>query len=60
MEAEQRSNLLNRFRLMRGTQFGSFIPVLLALAAIWGYFGLALPLYDLATGEEETFRAIFL
>lgn len=60
MEAEQRSNLLNRFRLMRGTQFGSFIPVLLALAAIWGYFGLALPLYDLATGEEKTFRAIFL
>lgn len=53
-------SFLDRFRAMRETQFGAFVPVLLALAAIWGYFGLALPAYDLMTGEAESFRAIFL
>ncbi len=60
METEAKLSFLDRFRALRETQFGSFVPVLLALAAIWGYFGLALPLFDLLTGEEETFRAIFL
>lgn len=51
---------LDRFRAMRETQFGAFVPVLLALAAIWGYFGLVLPAYDVMIGEAESFRAIFL
>ncbi|MGC3940720.1 sugar ABC transporter permease [Roseobacter sp. EG26] len=51
---------LDRFRALRETQFGAFVPVLLALAAIWGYFGLVLPAYDVITGEAESFRAIFL
>lgn len=51
---------LDRFRALRETQFGAFVPVLLALAAIWGYFGLVLPAYDVMTGEAESFRAIFL
>ncbi|WP_377194556.1 sugar ABC transporter permease [Ruegeria meonggei] len=51
---------LDRFSAMRETQFGAFVPVLLALAAIWGYFGLVLPLIDLMSGEADSFRAIFL
>ena len=42
------------------SQLGGFVPVLLALALIWGYFGFALPFYDLLVGEAESFRAIFL
>ena len=60
MQPEARLSFLDRFRTMRETQFGAFVPVLLALAAIWGYFGLALPAYDVMTGEAESFRAIFL
>lgn len=60
MQPDFKPSLLARFRALRETQFGSFAPVLLALLAIWGYFGLALPLYDLATGETDAFRAIFL
>ncbi|MEM6460723.1 MAG: ABC transporter permease [Pseudomonadota bacterium] len=60
MQAEAKSTLLERFRTMRETQFGTFVPVLLALAAIWGYFGVVLPLIDLVSGEAESFRAIFL
>ncbi len=52
--------ILDRFRALRETQFGAFVPVLLALAAIWGYFGLVLPAYDVMTGEADSFRAIFL
>ncbi|WP_299892456.1 ABC transporter permease [uncultured Ruegeria sp.] len=51
---------LDRFSALRETQFGAFVPVLLALAAIWGYFGLVLPLIDLMSGEADSFRAIFL
>ncbi len=60
MQPDTRIGLLDRFRALRETRFGAFVPVLLALAAIWGYFGLLLPLYDLATGEAESFRNIFL
>ncbi len=60
MQPEAGMTFLDRFRAMRETQFGAFVPVLLALAAIWGYFGLALPLYDVLTGEADSFRAIFL
>ena len=60
MQPEVRMSFLDRFRAMRETQFGAFVPVLLALAAIWGYFGLVLPAYDVMTGEAESFRAIFL
>lgn len=50
----------DRFRALRESQLGGFVPVLLALALIWGYFGFALPFYDLLVGEAESFRAIFL
>lgn len=60
MHAEAKMTFLDRFRAMRETQFGAFVPVLLALAAIWGYFGLVLPAYDVMIGEAESFRAIFL
>ena len=50
----------DRFRALRESQLGGFVPVLLALALIWGYFGFALPFYDLLVGEAEGFRAIFL
>ena len=50
----------DRFRALRESQLGGFVPVLLALALIWGYFGFALPCYDLLVGEAESFRAIFL
>ena len=41
----------DRFRALRESQLGGFVPVLLALALIWGYFGFALPFYDLLVGE---------
>ena len=60
MQSEKRITFLVRLRTMRETEFGAFLPVLFALAAIWGYFGFILPLHDLITGEAESFRAIFL
>ncbi|MFA3918470.1 sugar ABC transporter permease [Ruegeria hyattellae] len=60
MQPEAKMTFLDRFSAMRETQFGAFVPVLLALAAIWGYFGLVLPLFDLMNGEADSFRAIFL
>ena len=45
---------------MRETRFGAFVPVLCALAAIWLYFGLALPLYEVLIGEADVLRLIFL
>ena len=60
MQPEHKMSFLDRFRAMRETRFGAFVPVLLALAAIWIYFGLALPLVDVMTGEDESFRSIFL
>ena len=60
MQPEAGNSLLDRFSTLRETQFGTFVPVLLALTAIWGYFGLVLPLIDLMSGEAESFRSIFL
>ena len=60
MQPEAKMTFLDRFSALRETQFGAFVPVLLALAAIWGYFGLVLPLIDLMSGEADSFRAIFL
>ncbi len=48
-------------RALRETRFGSFVPVLLALAAIWGYFGLIAPLWDYwQDPSAESIRFIFL
>ena len=41
----QGSSLADRFRQLRETRFGSFAPVLLALVAIWIYFGLTQPAF---------------
>ena len=60
MQSEKKINFLDRLSLLRETQFGAFLPVLFALTAIWGYFGLILPIHDLISGEAENFRAIFL
>ena len=60
MQREENLKIVDRLRALRETQIGAFIPVLLALVAIWGYFGLVIPLQDLLTGETENFRAIFL
>ncbi len=60
MQPDAKLTFLDRFSALRETQFGAFVPVLLALAAIWGYFGLVLPLIDLMSGEADSFRAIFL
>ena len=60
MQPDGRNSLGDRLRLLRETRIGSFVPVLLALTAIWAWFGLVLPFWDLASGEAETFRAIFL
>ncbi len=53
-------SFMERFSALRESQLGGFVPVLLALAMIWGYFGFALPFYDLIVGEADSFRAIFL
>ena len=60
MQSEKKTKFLDRLSLLRETQFGAFLPVLFALTAIWGYFGLILPIHDLISGEAENFRAIFL
>jgi len=60
MHPASKRSLLDRLRAMRQTQFGAFVPVLLALAAIWAYFGFVVPMVDVATGEASSFRAIFL
>ena len=60
MQSEKKIRFLDRLSLLRETQFGAFLPVLFALTAIWGYFGLILPIHDLISGEAENFRAIFL
>ncbi len=60
MQAGTRPSTLERFRAMRETRFGAFVPVLFALAAIWIYFGVALPALDVVTGGADSFRSIFL
>ena len=39
------ADLILKFRALRETRFGSFVPVLLALAAIWIYFGTTEPAF---------------
>ena len=45
MEADYRPGLVERFRLMRESRFGAFVPVLLALVVIWIYFGISEPAF---------------
>lgn len=45
MQTETSMSFLDRFRQMSDTRFGAFVPVLLALVAIWGYFGLTEPAF---------------
>ncbi len=45
MENDVKLNLIERFILLRETRFGSFGPVLLALVAIWLYFGITEPAF---------------
>ena len=35
MQPEHKLSFIDRLRIMRETRFGAFVPVLLALAAIW-------------------------
>ena len=60
MQSEKKIKFLDRLSFLRETHFGAFLPVLFALTAICGYFGLILPIHDLISGEAENFRAIFL
>ena len=60
MQRSAGPSFMERFSALRESQLGGFVPVLLALAMIWGYFGFALPFYDLIVGEADSFRAIFL
>lgn len=61
MQSEPKLTLIDRLRIMRETRFGAFVPVLLALAAIWTYFGLAIPLWEYwGDPDAESVRFIFL
>ncbi|MEO9781226.1 MAG: ABC transporter permease [Sedimentitalea sp.] len=61
MQPEYTLSLIDRLRLMRESRFGAFVPVLLALAAIWAYFGLAVPLWEYwGDPDAESIRFIFL
>lgn len=52
---------IERLRQLRETSLGSFVPVLLALAAIWIYFGLALPFWEYWSDPDAAApRFIFL
>jgi len=46
MSGDMKPNIVERLRMMRETRFGSFVPVLFALVAIWTYFGIAVPLLE--------------
>lgn len=61
MPPEVKLSFVDRLRLLRETRFGAFVPVLLALAAIWLYFGLAVPLWEHASDPDSSgARFIFL
>lgn len=45
MQPESHLHLADRFRQVRDTRFGSFLPVMLALVAIWAWFGLTEPAF---------------
>ncbi|MEM9443575.1 MAG: ABC transporter permease, partial [Pseudomonadota bacterium] len=44
-QSETSLSLTESFRRLRDTRFGSFLPVLLALVAIWIYFGVTQPAF---------------
>ena len=61
MQPDLKLSFIDRLRLMRETRFGAFVPVLLALAAIWIYFGVAVPLWEYwVDTDAESIRFIFL
>ncbi|MDB6176243.1 ABC transporter permease [Paracoccus sp. Z330] len=61
MPHEPALSIADRMRIMRQTRFGAFVPVLLALAAIWGYFGLIAPLFEYwSDPAADSIRFIFL
>lgn len=45
MQQNAPTSFLERFRRLRETKFGAFLPVLLALVAIWAYFGFMEPAF---------------
>ncbi|MCP4380729.1 MAG: ABC transporter permease [Hyphomicrobiales bacterium] len=45
MQPEAHLSFVDRFRRMRESRFGAFVPVLLALAVIWIYFGITEPAF---------------
>jgi D-xylose transport system permease protein len=61
MQTDLKLSFIDRMRVMRESRFGAFVPVLLALAAIWIYFGVAVPLWEYwADTDAESIRFIFL
>lgn len=61
MQSEVKLTFVDRLRIMRASKFGAFVPVLLALAAIWTYFGVAAPLFEYFTDPTaDELRFIFL
>lgn len=61
MPPKVRRSFVERLRLIRETRFGAFVPVLLALAAIWLYFGVANPLWENWSDQSsDGVRFIFL
>lgn len=61
MQPEMKLSIIDRLRMMRETRVGAFVPVLMALAAIWLYFGLAVPLWEhWSDPGSEGIRLIFL
>lgn len=45
MTTDLQPSAMERFRRLRDTRFGSFVPVLLALAVIWTWFGIMEPAF---------------
>ncbi|MDE0970266.1 MAG: ABC transporter permease [Octadecabacter sp.] len=61
MSSDLKLTFIDRLRILRETRFGAFVPVLLALAAIWTYFGIAVPIWDYwGDSDAESIRFIFL
>lgn len=61
MPPEAKISFVDHLRELRQTRFGAFVPVLLALAAIWIYFGLAVPVWEYwSDPDADSIRFIFL
>ena len=61
VDSEPKRAFVDRLRELRQTRFGAFVPVLLALAVIWGYFGLAVPLWEFwSSPDADSIRFVFL